>query len=242
MGNIRLDKLLAASSAGTRSEVKNVIRKGRVTVNGAVCKNADSKVDAEKDVICLDGQQIFYTEFEYHMLYKPAGCVTAVRDARYPTVMDHIRSVRKKELFPVGRLDLDTEGLLLITNDGELAHRLLAPGKHVDKTYYARVQGEVTQEDVMRFRDGIDIGEERPAMPAVLEILTAGRVSEVRVTVQEGKFHQIKRMFAAVGKQVLYLKRLRMGSLALDERLQPGESRRLTQEEINDLQKGAAHE
>lgn len=242
MGNIRLDKLLAASGVGTRSEVKNAIRKGRVTVNGAVCRCADGKVDAERDVICLDGQQICYTEFEYHMLYKPAGCVTAARDARYPTVMDYITSARKKELFPVGRLDLDTEGLLLVTNDGELAHRLLAPGKHVDKTYYARVQGEVTQADAARFGEGIDIGEERPAMPAVLEILSAGQVSEVRVTIQEGKFHQVKRMFAAVGKTVIYLKRLRMGSLVLDESLQPGESRLLTQEEINDLRKGAAHE
>ena len=242
MGTIRLDKLLAASGAGTRSEVKNFIRKGRVTVNGTVCKNADSKADAESDVICLDGQPVFYSEFEYHVLYKPAGCVTAARDARYETVMDYITSARKKDLFPVGRLDLDTEGLLLITNDGDLAHRLLAPGKHVDKTYFARVQGEVTPEDIARFQDGLDIGEDRPTMPAVLEILSVGEISEVYVTIQEGKFHQIKRMFAAVGKTVLYLKRLRMGSLVLDPALQAGESRLLSQKEIDDLRKGAAHE
>ncbi len=242
MERIRLDKLLAAGGAGTRSEVKSFIRKGQVTVNGAVCKNADGKVDAQNDVICLDGQPLTYTEFEYHMLYKPAGCVTAARDSRYPTVMDYITSARKKELFPVGRLDLDTEGLLLITNDGNLAHRLLAPGRHVDKTYYARIQGETTQEDAVRFREGIDIGEDRLTMPALLEILTAGPVSEVRVTIQEGKFHQVKRMFTAVGKQVLYLKRLRMGSLVLDGGLQAGGSRLLTQEEIDDLRKGALHE
>ena len=176
------------------------------------------------------------------MLYKPAGCVTAARDARYETVMDYITSARKKDLFPVGRLDLDTEGLLLITNDGDLAHRLLAPGKHVDKTYFARVQGEVTPEDIARFQDGLDIGEDRPTMPAVLEILSVGEISEVYVTIQEGKFHQIKRMFAAVGKTVLYLKRLRMGSLVLDPALQAGESRLLSQKEIDDLRKGAAHE
>lgn len=250
METIRLDKLLAATGAGTRSEVKNAIRKGRVTVNGAVCKSADSKVDADKDVICLDGAPVVYTRYEYHMLYKPAGCVTAVRDARYPTVMDYISSARKKDLFPVGRLDLDTEGLLLITNDGELAHRLLAPGWHVDKTYYARVQGEVTAEDIRRFQEGIDIGEKRPTMPAELEILAAGQESEVRVTIHEGKYHQVKRMFAAIGKPVLYLKRLRMGSLVLDENLQAGESRLLTQEETealhslaaSDIRKGEAHE
>ncbi len=241
MGKLRLDKFLADSGAGTRSAVKEMIRKGRVTVNGIPAAGADSKV-GEQDEVCLDQKPVRRAEFEYYMLHKAAGCVTAVRDSRYPTVMDGIRSARKEKLFPVGRLDLDTEGLLLVTDDGELAHRLLAPSRHVEKTYFARVSGNVTQEDVRLFLEGLQIGEKRPTLPAKLEILSGGEVSEVLLTIREGKYHQVKRMFEAVGKRVLYLKRVRMGSLLLDESLQRGDYRPLTEAEIAALREETAHE
>lgn len=170
------------------------------------------------------------------MLNKPAGCVSARTDGQCRTVLDLIVSKKRKDLFPVGRLDKDTEGLLLITNDGKLAHRLLSPRHHVDKTYEAKIQGRVTEEHVKRFREGLDIGEERLTLPALLEILSSGEISCIRVTIQEGKYHQIKRMFHAAGCEVLYLKRLSMGSLTLDESLQPGEYRPLTEEELAELQ------
>ena len=241
MEKIRLDKLLAGAGAGTRSEVKQYIRKGRVTIDGKICKNPDEKV-VDTVMVCLDGQAVGYTQYEYYMLNKAAGCVSATRDKRYPTVMEKIVSPRLHELFPVGRLDLDTEGLLLITNDGELAHALLSPRKHVDKMYYAKVSGMVTDEDVEQFSKGLDIGENRPTLPAKLTILHAGEVSEVEVVIQEGKFHQIKRMFQAVRKEVLYLKRLRMGSLVLDPELESGQYRPLLPDEIDRLKEGAAYE
>lgn len=234
MGKVRLDRLLANAGAGTRTEVKNLIRRGRVTVNDSICKDPDRKVTEEADVICLDGISVRNQKFEYYMLNKPAGCVTATKDNVHKTVMDFVPS-DKKDLFPVGRLDKDTEGLLLVTNDGELAHRLLAPGKHVDKTYYVRVQGVVDEADVRSFAEGLDIGEDKLTMPAVLCILTSAEISEVEVTIREGKFHQVKRMFRAVGKEVIYLKRISMGSLVLDETLLSGMCRALTEEEISIL-------
>ena len=173
------------------------------------------------------------------MLNKPAGVVSATEDRRDTTVMDLIKEKKRKDLFPVGRLDKDTEGLLLITNDGDLAHRLLAPKKHVDKVYYAKVAGIVTEEDVERFAQGIDIGtdEEEMTRPAQLDILKSGEESEIRLTIHEGKFHQVKRMFQAVKKEVTYLKRERMGTLCLDEDLKPGEYRLLTEEEIENVRK-----
>lgn len=242
MEKIRLDKYLADAGAGTRSEVKNYIRKGRVTVEGAVCKDASCKIDPQEQSVFLDQKIVRYTRFEYYMMNKAAGYVSASRDNRYPTVMDEIQSPRKAELFPVGRLDVDTEGLLLITNDGGLAHRLLAPGRHVDKVYRAVVEGQVTQEDIARFAAGLDIGEKRQTLPAVLLISGFdGRRSEVRVTVREGKFHQIRRMFHAVGKEVLYLERIQMGSLRLDEALARGQYRPLTPEEIAQLREEAGY-
>lgn len=172
------------------------------------------------------------------MLNKPAGVVSATEDHGGKTVIDLIGGKRRKGLFPVGRLDKDTEGLLLITNDGALAHRLLSPRKHVDKVYYVRVKGEVTEEDVRAMAEGIDIGDsasEEWTKPAVLDIISSGRKSAVRLTIQEGKYHQVKRMFLARGKEVTYLKRERMGALILDESLQPGEYRRLTEEELRDI-------
>jgi 16S rRNA pseudouridine516 synthase len=166
------------------------------------------------------------------MLYKPAGVVSATRDKVSRTVLDLITDRQRKDLFPVGRLDKDTEGLLLITNDGELAHQLLSPRKHVDKVYYAKVKGKVTGEDTEAFLEGVMIEEDYRTLPAKLTILVSDAVSEVELTIQEGRFHQVKRMFEAVGKEVIYLKRLSMGSLRLDEGLKPGEYRELTKEEI----------
>ena len=176
-----------------------------------------------------------YAEFEYYMLNKPAGCVSATSDNLHKTVLELIDTKVRKDLFPVGRLDIDTEGLLLITNDGALAHQLLSPKKHVDKTYYAEIEGMITNEDVVAFKEGLDIGENTLTLPAKLVILESGTISKIEVTIQEGKYHQVKRMFEAVGKRVVYLKRLSMGTLTLDETLKPGEYRQLTPEEIEHL-------
>lgn len=235
MEKIRLDKFLASVGAGTRSEVKTMVRKGQVAVNGEICKKAEAKVDIETDCVTVNGRLVQYTKYEYYLLHKPAGCVSATNDNVYQTVMDYIVSDRKKELFPVGRLDLDTEGLLLITNDGDLAHRLLSPAKHVEKTYYAKIDGEVTEADVMLFRAGVDIGEEKLTRPAELRILSSGAQSGIELTICEGKFHQVKRMFHAVGKEVTYLKRISMGGLVLDDTLKKGQFRALTKEEIEGL-------
>lgn len=232
---LRLDRYLAEMGAGSRQEVKKYIRKGRVKVNGDVVKNPEQKVEESRDRICLDEKEIAYVSLEYYMLNKPAGVVSATEDRREKTVLDLIPSKKRKDLFPVGRLDKDTEGLLLITNDGMLAHRLLSPGKHVDKTYFVRVQGNVTQKEAELFGNRVNIGsDEDPewTMPAELIILENGETSKVRLTIREGKYHQIKRMFQAVGMKVLYLKRERMGGLALDPALEPGQYRALTQEEI----------
>lgn len=239
---MRLDKFLASTGAGTRSEVKMLIRRGQVTVNDEICKKADIKVDADADRVCVNGRRLQYTKYEYYLLHKPAGCVSATNDNVHRTVMDYIHSDRIKELFPVGRLDIDTEGLLLITNDGELAHQLLVPSKHVEKTYFARIDGEVTEEDAEKFSVGVDIGEDKPTRPAKLQILKSGAQSEVELTICEGKFHQVKRMFHAVGKEVTYLKRISMGSLTLDPSLSKGEFRPLTKGEIDELKKGVLHD
>ena len=237
---LRLDKYLADMGAGTRSEVKDLIRRGRVQVDGIVCRLPEQKVDPAVNEVVLEGQRIGYQKFYYYMMNKPAGVVTAREDGRDRTVMEvlaeeGVNCPAFAELSPVGRLDKDTEGLLLVTNDGALAHRLLAPGKHVVKTYYARVQGEMTPADVRAFAEGIRLSD-FTAMPAELEILAVGEgVSEVLIRIQEGKFHQVKRMVHAVGKEVTRLKRLSMGSLELDEKLEPGEWRELTEQEIKEL-------
>ena len=236
---IRLDKYLAEMGVGTRQEVKKQIRQGKVTVNGVVIKAPETKINENCDEVAVGGCMISYVSYEYYMLNKPAGVISATEDRKDTTVIDLIRDKKRKDLFPVGRLDKDTEGLLLITNDGDLAHRLLAPKKHVDKVYYAKIDGAVTEEDVKKFADGIDIGadEEEMTRPAKLDILKSGEESEIRLTIHEGKFHQVKRMFLAVGKEVTYLKRERMGTLCLDENLKPGEYRLLTEEEIENVRK-----
>lgn len=220
---------------GTRSEVKKAISKGLVRVNNVIVKKPETKLDTDSDHVLFDGVLVGYAQHEYYMLNKPAGVISATEDKREKTVIDLIIERKRKDLFPVGRLDRDTEGLLLISNDGELAHRLLSPSKHVDKVYYAKIDGEVTIEDVEAFQQGVDIGEEKLTRPAKLRVLKSGTQSEIELTICEGKFHQVKRMFQAVGKEVVYLKRLQMGALILDESLKPGEYRELTEQEIADL-------
>lgn len=235
---IRLDKYLADMGCGTRQEVKKLIRSGQVSVDGAVVKKPETKVEQTVQEVCLNGEKVGYESFEYYMLNKPAGVISATEDKSCQTVVDLIKEKKRKDLFPVGRLDKDTEGLLLITNDGELAHRLLSPKKHVDKCYFARVSGKVTENDVRSFENGVNIGSlEQPeiTMPGKLEIIISDEISQIRLTIQEGKFHQVKRMFQAVGKEVIYLKRLRMGTLVLDENLSIGEYRPLTKEELEKL-------
>lgn len=232
---IRLDKYLADMGMGTRSELKKMIRSGRVQIDGVPAKKPEEKVDIESQTVTLDGRPVVYQTMEYYMLHKPAGVVSATKDKKEKTVLDLIEGQKRKDLFPVGRLDKDTEGLLLITNDGDLAHRLLAPGKHVDKVYFARIDGKVTEDDAKRFAEGVDIGDEDLTLPAKLEILVSAEESEILLTIQEGRFHQVKRMFEAVGKKVTYLKRMSMGSLVLDEHLKKGEYRPLTKEELEKL-------
>ena len=202
---IRLDNYLADMGVGTRQEVKRYIRKGSVSVDGKTVKAPEQKIDGETQRVAVDGQEIGYAAYEYYMLNKPAGVISATEDQRDRTVIDLIGDRKRKDLFPAGRLDKDTEGLLLITNDGQLAHRLLSPRRHVDKTYYARIRGRVTEEDVGSFAHGVNIGSgeaQEWTAPGVLEIIAGGEESEILLTIQEGKYHQVKRMFEAVGKEV----------------------------------------
>ena len=232
-GQLRLDKYLADMGIGTRSEIKTMIRKGRIKVNQAVCIKPEQKITTGSDEVRVDDISVGYTEYEYFMLNKPAGVVSSTRDHVSQTVLDLIQDKICKDLFPVGRLDKDTEGLLLITNDGDLAHQLLSPKKHVDKVYYAKVNGRVTSQDQEAFQQGVDIKDDTLTLPAKLTIIVSDEISEILLTLQEGRFHQVKRMFEAVDKEVIYLKRLSMGSLKLDESLEPGEYRYLTEDEIS---------
>ena len=232
--SFRLDKYLADMSVGTRSEVKNLIKKGLVTVNGEVIRKPEYKVDIEKDDLVCRGEPVVYQTLVYYMLNKPAGVISATNDPKQQTVLDLITDKSRKDLFPVGRLDKDTEGLLLITNDGDLAHRLLSPKKHVDKVYYARCRGTVREGAAEEFARGIHLPDGLLCLPAELTVLSYDRVqdeSEIRLRIREGKFHQVKRMMEAVGCPVLFLKRLSMGPLVLDEDLKPGEYRPLTDTE-----------
>ncbi len=252
---MRLDKYLCDMGVGSRSEIKKYIKAGRVCVGGVPAKDAGMQIK-NTDPVFFDGKAIGYEEKTYLMLYKPAGVITATDDNRQKTVMDIIYSGEgfvtednenpdnlneadpppiRRDLFPVGRLDIDTEGLLLITNDGDLSHKLLSPKHHVDKVYYAEVDSIVDETTIKRFEEGIDLGD-FTSQPAGLKILSSGAEgSTVEVTVTEGKFHQVKRMFSACGAEVTYLKRLSMGELSLDERLKPGQFKRLTEEEIGRL-------
>ena len=228
----RLDKLLASTGRWSRSEVKRLVREGRVLANGRIAASAEEKYDAETAAFMVDGKAVRLSKYVYLMLHKPAGVLSATEDGRGKTVLDLLPpEYRKRGLFPVGRLDKDTEGLLLLTDDGALAHELLSPKKHVDKVYETRVDGELTQADCAAFAAGMTLGDGLTCLPARLEILSAGAESEALVTLREGKYHQIKRMLAARGKPVLYLKRLSMGALKLDEALAPGGWRELTENE-----------
>ena len=231
---IRLDKYLADMSAATRGDVKRQIVKGKVEVDKKVVKRPDTKIDTDINRVYVSGNEVHYAPYVYYMMNKPAGVVSATQDKKEKTVLSLMESPRK-DLFPAGRLDKDTEGLLLLTNDGGFAHKILSPKKHVDKTYFARIQGKVIPADIESFAEGIDIGEKKRTLPGKLKILSSGEVSEIELTIQEGKFHQVKRMFHAVGKQVLYLKRIQMGNLVLDQTLKPGEYRELTEEEKEQL-------
>lgn len=230
----RLDKILANLGYGTRKELKKIVRNGIVEVNGVVVKDSAMQVDPEKDKIVINGEEIYYREFIYLMMNKPDGVVSATYDNRDETVVDLLEVEHQVfEPFPVGRLDKDTVGLLLLTNDGELNHRLISPKWKVDKVYFARIDKEVTEADIKAFQKGITLDDGYVCKEAKLEIQSASEEgSEVLVTIQEGKFHQVKRMFEAVGKKVVYLKRIEFGTLKLDEELEEGEYRELTEEEI----------
>lgn len=275
---LRLDKLLADAGLGTRTEVKQIIKKHNVMLNDAKVVRPETKVDTEKDILTIDGKSILHEEFEYFILNKPAGIISAAEDRKEKTVVDLIQDKKRRDLFPVGRLDRDTEGLLIITNDGKMANRLLKPGKHVDKTYYAIVKGSLDKSLIKKFKDGIDIGDETLTKEADLVIVDSApyflnesarseadmtdsdrayldavhyfekkglvledhmlgenKVTEVLLTIREGRFHQVKRMFEAVGSEVYYLKRISMGLLKLPDDLLAGQYRRLTDEELEKL-------
>ncbi len=235
---MRLDKLLADAGCGTRSEVKNVIRKGSVRVNGAVQKNPDTQV-SETDSITYNNTPVIYERFVYYMLNKPAGVITATKDRNDKTVLDLLNGENVKGVSPVGRLDKDTEGLLILTNDGALAHRLLSPAHHVAKKYLVYLEHPVSKDDAALIESGLPIGNGEKSGPAILEQFEDADPCHVCLTITEGKFHEVKRIFDAVQNRVLFLKRLSMGSLILDKTLATGAYRRLTAEEIKELQESS---
>lgn len=241
---MRLDKLLAHTGFGTRKEVKKFIKDGYIVVNGEVEKDPGRHVNVDEDDIRFGGERISYEEFVYFMLHKPAGVISATEDFVHETVLDLLEPADLvQEPHPVGRLDIDTEGLLILTNDGQLTHQLTSPKKHVDKEYYAIVSGIVDESDIQQFTTGLTISDDveefvtLPAQLKISEIDEVANTTEVRVIIQEGKFHQVKRMFEAIGKKVMYLKRVRMGDLQLDESLQLGEYRPLSDEELELLRR-----
>lgn len=237
---MRLDKFLADTGVGSRKDVKQLVKKGLVTVNGIVIKDGKTQVDEHNDTVIYADHELFYQKFFYYMMHKPQGVVSATEDTRDQTVLDLLDDrTYRADLFPVGRLDKDTEGLLLLTNDGQLAHQLLAPKKHVDKEYFAIVKGIVTEEDCRLFAAGFALmsGEfVKPSQLVIDRVDETQQESQIHLVIQEGKFHQVKRMFEAVGKKVIYLKRVRMGLLYLDEALPLGAFRALTAEEVQCLQ------
>lgn len=238
---IRLDKFLADMSVGTRSQVKALIGKGKVKLNGNIVKDSSIKFNKKTDRVEVEGQRLGYCTYEYYMLNKPAGVVSATEDKNDRTVLDLLTTKIRKDLFPVGRLDKDTEGLLIITNDGELSHMLLSPKKHVKKTYYVETDVYVDERMAALLESGVDIGDKKLTMRASVNVvnqenndndLSANKKNISYITITEGRFHQVKRMYKAVGATVIYLKRVSMGDLKLDEKLKPGEYRLLTDKEI----------
>lgn len=226
---MRLDKFLCEMNIGTRSQVKAYLKQGLVTVNGILVKDSDTKLDENRDIVTYRGEELHYQQYHYYMLNKPQGVVTATKDNVSKTVMELLPLEIRKKLFPVGRLDKDTEGLLLLTDDGALSHRLLSPTNHVDKTYLVTIAKPLTFEACKNLEEGVDIGEAHPTRPAIVEILNK---SQILLTIQEGRFHQVKRMLKAVDNEVTALKRISFGGLKLDESLMPGESRELSELEV----------
>lgn len=232
----RIDKVLANLGYGSRRDIRKICKDGLVKVDGKIIKDSSLHIDPENNEIIVGNEVVNYREFIYIMMNKPQGVISATEDNRDETVVDLLdESFRPFDVFPVGRLDKDTEGLLLLTNDGQLAHQLLSPKKQVPKTYYAKVDGVVTEEDGERFKEGVFIDEDYKTLPAELKILNSDEISEIELTIYEGKFHQVKRMFHAVDKTVIYLKRLSMGPLELDNNLDLGEYRELTEEELEQI-------
>ena len=232
---MRLDKFLTELGIGSRKEVKEIVKKGHIKINSTIAKNSDTKIDENNDKIYLDGNLLVYEKFVYIMLNKPAGVVSATFDNKDKTVIDLINEYKHLNLFPFGRLDKDSEGLLIISNDGKLAHDLLSPKKHVDKTYYVDVEGIVTDDDILKFKEGITLDDGKVCKSAKLEIIKSDEISNCHVTISEGVFHQVKRMFESVNKKVIYLKRITFGNISLDNTLKLGEYRKLTEEEIKRL-------
>jgi 16S rRNA pseudouridine516 synthase len=245
MAIFRIDKYLADMCGKTRSEVKAIIKMGRVSVDGVIVKAPDIKINTQVNAVCMDGIRVSYVDFEYFMLNKPKGVVSATQDKKDKTVLELIDEHIRNDLFPVGRLDKDTEGLLLITNDGMMAHNLLSPKKHVDKVYYVECDAHITDEMIKGFETGVELADGTITKPALLKVLDRNSdvplcplhqmpdsFSRAQITIHEGKFHQIKRMFEAFGMNVVYLKRLSMGNLVLDENLPCGSYRRLYENEI----------
>ncbi|MEZ0479811.1 pseudouridine synthase [Planococcus sp. SSTMD024] len=233
---MRIDKLLSNSGFGSRKEVKILLKSKAVEVNGETVRDPKFHVDEKTDDVSVAGEPVVYREFIYLMMNKPQGVISATEDRFDETVIDLLTEDEQRfEPFPVGRLDKDTEGLLLITNDGKLAHELLSPKKHVDKTYYAKIDSPVTDEDIQAFTQGVVLDDGYETKPAQLHILRSGNESEIELTITEGKFHQVKRMFESVNKHVVFLKRLSMGPLQLDETLELGEYRELTEDELTKL-------
>ena len=229
---VRVDKIMSELGFGSRCEIKKYAKAGKIRINDKVIKKADEKIDSERDKLYFEGRQVLVEEFETYVLYKPAGYVCATKDNLHKTVMELIDSDRKN-IVPVGRLDLDTEGLLILTNDGALNHRLVSPAYHVDKVYYAKFDGTLADDAIECTAKGLDIGEGEVSKPAKLEILTG---DEVKLTIHEGKFHQVKRMIKALGGEVTYLKRIAFGGLNLDDlNLKKGESRKISKEEVEKL-------
>lgn len=233
---MRLDKYLVHVGYGTRSVAQKVIRSKRVKVDHQVVVKPETSINPLTSIVEVDGEQMDYEEFYYFLLNKPGGYITATEDEREQTVLDLLEQRdQNKEVFPVGRLDKDTEGLLILTNDGKMAHSLLSPKRHVDKVYYAKVLGRMEEVDIEIFAKGIVLDDGTTYEPGKLEIITSGEESEIYVTIREGKFHQVKRMVQAVGKEVVYLKRIKMGGLSLPEDLSLGTYRSMTQEELDRL-------
>lgn len=234
----RLDKILSNLGYGSRKDIKNLAKAGNIQVDDKVVLDSSIKIEPNNSIIKVNGEIVEYRKYIYLMMNKPQGVISATEDFRDKTVIDLISDKYKVfKPFPVGRLDKDTEGLLILTNDGQLAHRVLSPKKHVEKLYYAEIAGIVTEKDKVVFSEGIILDDGYKTLPAKLEILESNNISKVYLTIKEGKFHQVKRMFSSVGKKVIYLKRLAMGGLKLDESLGLGEYRELTEEEIQLLEK-----